>query len=173
MHKFGVPQGGVLFGRGFPPPGEGGVPPPGGGRGVPPGGRGCPPRGGGTPPSPPPGGGGGGPPEPRKRGFRTPPPGVDFWVKIGSRGFQPRVNTDGRTIKIRKVSIWGVHLGENLSIFGAHSFRKRGLFGDLFFGTSILTPQTMFPPKHDLGSQTLVRNNVSSSPQVWIFGSAP
>src|SRR5271168_1738346 len=120
MHKFGVPQGGVLFGRGF------------------------------TPPSPPPGGGGGGPPEPRKRGFRTPPPGVDFWAKIGTRGLPTTVKTDGRTIKIRKVSIWGVHLGENLSIFGAHSFRKRGPRETPFSGPSILTPPFWIHSKNPL-----------------------
>src|SRR5271163_985158 len=133
MHKFGVPQGGVLFGRGFPPLGGGGYPPR-GGSGTPP--RGAPPTrggGGGTPPPPHPGGVGGVPRNPEKWVFGTPPGGVILRPKWS----QPRVNTDGRTIKIRKVSIWGVHLGENLSIFGAHSFRKtlpaRSGFWDLRF----------------------------------------
>src|SRR5271168_187513 len=130
MHKFGVPQGGVLFGRGFPPPGGGGTPP-GGGPGPPPGGR--PPHGGegGVPPLPPSRGGWGGSPGTPKSGFSGPPPGG---VILRPKWSQPRVNTDGRTIKIRKVSIWGVHLGENLSIFGALSFRKRGLLETSFSG---------------------------------------
>src|SRR5271168_5263716 len=160
MHKFGVPQGGVLFGRGFPPPGRGGYPPQGGVGGYPPGGGAPPPSGGVPPPSPPPGGGGGGPPRPLKKGFSDPPPGVDFWVKIGPRGFQPRVNTDGRTIKIRKVSIWGVHLGENLSIFGAHSFRKRGLSETSFWEPRFDPPLFGFHSKNHIfrcgGSQILV-----------------
>src|SRR5271170_2235051 len=130
MHKFGVPQGGVLFGRGFPPPREGGYSPLGGVRDPP---RGAPPTrggGGGTPPPPLPGGVGGVPRNPQKGVFGTPPGGGIFRPKMA----QTRVNTDGRTIKIRKVSIWGVHLGENLSIFGAHSFRKRGLLETSFSG---------------------------------------
>src|SRR5271154_2387998 len=119
-------QGGVLFGRGFPPFGRGGYPPRGGSG---------PPRGlGGAPPPPPLPGGWGGSPRTPKTGFWVPPPGG---VILRPKWSQPRVNTDGRTIKIRKVSIWGVHLGENLSIFGAHSFRKtlpaRSGFWDLRF----------------------------------------
>src|SRR5277367_3004325 len=147
MHKFGVPQGGVLFGRGFPPPGRGGYPPQGGVGGYPPGGGAAPPSGGVPPPPPLPGGVGGVPRNPEKGVFGPPPPGVDFWVKIGLRGFQPRVNTDGRTIKIRKVSIWGVHLGENLSIFGAHSFRKRGLLKTSFSGPRFCPPLFGSTPK--------------------------
>src|SRR5271168_95650 len=102
--------------------------------GFPRGGGGGPPSGGYPPPPPLPGGVGGVPRNPEKGVFGPPPPGGDFLVKMGPRGVQPRVNTDGRTIKIRKVSIWGVHLGENLSIFGAHSFRKRGLLETSFSG---------------------------------------
>src|SRR5271168_147779 len=144
LQKRGTPGGGPFW-PGFPPPREGGVPPPGGSR-TPPRGGGSPPGGGWGPPpggAPPQRGGGGGPPpggreggvggyppDPKK-GVSGPPPGGPI---LRPKWSQPRVNTDGRTIKIRKVSIWGVHLGENLSIFGAHSFRKRGLFRDLFFG---------------------------------------
>ena len=123
-HEFGVqkrgPRGGSFL-AGVSPPSGGGGTPPGGGPGPPPGGR--PPHGGegGVPPLPPSRGGWGGSPGTPKKGFSGPPPGG---VILRPKWSQPRVNTDGRTIKIRKVSIWGVHLGENLSIFGAHSFRK-------------------------------------------------
>src|SRR5271169_6438679 len=82
MHKFGVPQGGVLFGRVFPPLGRGGYPPR-GGSGTPP--RGAPPTrggGGGTPPPPLPGGVGGVPRNPEKWVFGTPPWGGHFASKM-------------------------------------------------------------------------------------------
>src|SRR5271170_6710214 len=129
----GYPRGGSFL-AGVSPPSGGGGPPPGGGPGPPPGGR--PPHGGegGVPPLPPSRGGWGGAPGTPKSGFSGPPPGGGI---LRPKWSQPRVNTDGRTIKIRKVSIWGVHLGENLSIFGAHSFRKtlpaRSGFWDLRF----------------------------------------
>src|SRR5271168_2087721 len=129
LQKRGTPGGGPFW-PGFPPPREGGVPPPGGVRDPP---RGAPPTrggGGGTPPGGREGGVGGYPPDPKK-GVSGPPPGGPI---LRPKWSQPRVNTDGRTIKIRKVSIWGVHLGENLSIFGAHSFRKRGLQKTSFSG---------------------------------------
>src|SRR5271155_2396802 len=126
----GTPGGGPFW-PGFSPLREGGVPPPGGVRDPPPGGGPPPGFGGGPPTPPPPGGGWGGSPRTPKTGFWVPPPGG---VISRPKWSQPRVNTDGRTIKIRKVSIWGVHLGENLSIFGAHSFRKRGLLETSFSG---------------------------------------
>ena len=82
MHKFGVPQGGVLFGRGFPPPGEGGYPPLGGVGGYPPGGGAAPPSGGVPPPPPLPGGVGGVPRNPEKWVFGTPPWGGHFASKM-------------------------------------------------------------------------------------------